>query len=571
VRVRVESTLRAYGGSKNSSKYCERHALGLTGVLINSASGDDAAKTKICFPEEFSLPYTFLGEQMLRVHVEMVVRGAQDLNQSVETVATAECTIDDLVLGSYFDTSSTAESKGKDSFLSDPRVHLRALRVAMTPTEHWATYCGASHAAGDCFVTLSVERGETNTLDHFALAYLADARRRVRKDAMVFRLGLSASKESGFSSEASSTDAISIMAKCAGLYEDTGTYSNEAPLYRCTSNERYVLCRRPVSQIAPGIVSHVDPAMWCIVDKKTGQVMMQSKEILDIDKLWVTSPSDIMTWFRADGRGKISPLKGIQITLLTSGVNYARRTLAANNHAHVHELEESRRLAFELDWATAKWEHVGAALRSVSPLLLSTWREVGIKWNIGAAAVENFSAQLWSQFVPDEGIGAEMLQTWCDKRDRLLQRGGDLYDISVSSLEGVSLGEPKTDVNASKPNLELRRGAGAIVDSSAAVISFVESCVSGKDAKRLQASHVVVAVNGRSVASLSCSKITKLLQHSSFPIKLRLRDTSWKKRAPGERYLVKLPKHFHDTGICWGDSDLHPGLTGCILHGKFLY
>jgi hypothetical protein len=307
--------------------------------------------------------------------------------------------------------------------------------------------------------------------------------------------------------------------------------------------------------------------MWCIVDEKTHQVLIQSREISDLNELWVLSPSDVTSWFRASGRDTLSSIEGIQITLLTNGLDCTNRTLAAHNHAHVHELEESRRLAFELDWATAKWEHLGAALRSVSPLLLSTWREVGIKWNIGAAAVENFSAQLWSQFVPDGGISGELLQTWCDKRDRLLQRGGDLYDITVSSLDGMSLGERNTDSNTSKRVSARRKGTRNVVNSSATVISFVDSAVSGKEAKRLRTSHVVVAVNGRSVASLSCSKIVKLLQHSSFPIKLRLRDTSWSERAPGERYSVKLPKQFHDTGICWGDSDLHPGLLGNVLRG----
>ena len=569
MRLRVESTLRSYGGSKTNSRYSERHALGFTGLLSNGAGDDDTAKSRISFPEQFSLPYKFLGEQKVRVHVEMVVRGAEDLNQSVETVAIAECTVDDLVLGSYFATdASAAASEVMDSLLGETHVHLRAIQIAATPTSKWEAYCGAPATAEDFFVTLSVERGEPNTMDHFALAYLADARKRVRQDSMTFRVGLSASKQSKSSSETHSADVISIVSKCVGLYEDTGTYINEAPLYRCTSNERYVLCRRPVSQVAQGIVSHVDPAMWCIVDEKTHQVLIQSREISDLNELWVLSPSDVTSWFRASGRDTLSSIEGIQITLLTNGLDCTNRTLAAHNHAHVHELEESRRLAFELDWATAKWEHLGAALRSVSPLLLSTWREVGIKWNIGAAAVENFSAQLWSQFVPDGGISGELLQTWCDKRDRLLQRGGDLYDITVSSLDGMSLGERNTDSNTSKRVSARRKGTRNVVNSSATVISFVDSAVSGKEAKRLRTSHVVVAVNGRSVASLSCSKIVKLLQHSSFPIKLRLRDTSWSERAPGERYSVKLPKQFHDTGICWGDSDLHPGLLGNVLHGK---
>jgi hypothetical protein len=48
-------------------------------------------------------------------------------------------------------------------------------------------------------------------------------------------------------------------------------------------------------------------------------------------------------------------------------------------------------------------------------------------------------------------------------------------------------------------------------------------------------------------------------------IDLRLRDTNYKEREPGEKYVVTMPIHFHALGICWGHSDVH--MAHHSMHG----
>ena len=115
--------------------------------------------------------------------------------------------------------------------------------------------------------------------------------------------------------------------------------------------------------------------------------------------MWRTTAADINRWYAGNNvvESTTTPLKEISVQIINhvhpgtddtsistlpskSTARIKQSTVGSYDHSHLHYMEDSRRLAFELDWATAKWEHVGVALKSVSPLMLATWREIGIKW-----------------------------------------------------------------------------------------------------------------------------------------------------------------------------------------------
>ena len=350
----------------------------------------------------------------------------------------------------------------------------------------------------------------------------------------------------------------------------------------------------------------VSIGFFFLVDHKldTQEILLQSSTFEGTDVLWRTTAADVKEWYSKDdaelvrrgSRQAAKPYTDIHIEMINhvhpentnnndsndsndskessknnsneiivravshlpskSTTRMRESTIDSYDHSHLHLMEDSRRLAFELDWATAKWEHVGVALKSVSPLMLATWREIGIKWNIAAASVEQFSARMWASFVPGRALSGMLLQQWCDDRDKALQRGGDLYDVGVFDLAGFAV-SPTVGEDAS--------------NASSSISRFDPRVLNGKSTGRVREGHQIIGIDSRSVENLSHTKIQTMLKNCMKQkrprdtINLRLRDTHWRPRAPGSRYVVTLPLGFHALGVCWGHSDQHLGRHS--LHG----
>ena len=201
---------------------------------------------RVVFTGDMLTNYLMDGHQELEIRIEMIVRNGDSLDDCVEVVAHGSVSLDTLVHGTEYNTDVP------DSLTGETSIHMRAAEVPLIKS----STCD-EHLDVDVLAPIIIGIYDDGHLDHLKLASLLSARTHQRFGTYSLRV-----RNSGLSID--------------GDYEDTGTFRNEAPVYRNTSDSRYVMIRVPVESQMSGIVSHTDAATWCVLDNQTKKVVLKS-------------------------------------------------------------------------------------------------------------------------------------------------------------------------------------------------------------------------------------------------------------------------------------------------------
>ena len=206
---------------------------------------------RVVFTGDMLTNYLMDGHQELEIRVEMIVRIGDSMDNCVEVVAHGSVSLDTLVHGTEYDTDVP------DSLTGETSIHMRAAEVPLIKS----STCD-EHLDVDVLAPIIIGIYDDGHLDHLKLASLLSARTHQRFGTYSLRIRNSGGGSGGLSFD--------------GDYEDTGTFRNEAPVYRNTSDSRYVMIRVPVEPQMSGIVSHTDAATWCVLDDQTKRIVLKS-------------------------------------------------------------------------------------------------------------------------------------------------------------------------------------------------------------------------------------------------------------------------------------------------------
>ena len=337
-----------------------------------------------------------------------------------------------------------------------------------------------------------------------------------------------------------------------GLYEPSGSYDNDAPIFENVSAAHLV--RQPRDSVDAG---------WAV---RIPNIEGDAYWAPTIDSLdppqggWVDVAAD-------------EPVEMIVIPL---GADHNVDAEAAAEEEE--DIVAAQYLLSTIPEGQVSWVHLGAALRSISDTLLRDWRRWGLHTNESDARDVNTCMEMWATLNPSGDDGLRALQLWSDlatatKLERDASGAGKseertsemcFYEIVVSDPSDITLETNFSGTQRYGKSSGRRLSGwdlGAIVKTFQGINSTDKNDRGvGGQAGRLRRGHKVIMVNGKSVDNLSSSVVMQTLVAASRPIRVLLFDEARRSRESGVQYTVSIMAE-GDWGLRLGDGACVDGFS----------
>ena len=337
-----------------------------------------------------------------------------------------------------------------------------------------------------------------------------------------------------------------------GLYEPSGSYDNDAPIFENFSAAHLV--RQPRDSVDAG---------WAV---RIPNIEGDAYWAPTIDSLdppqggWVDVAAD-------------EPVEMIVIPL---GADHNVDAEAAAEEQE--DIGAAQYLLSTIPEGQVSWVHLGAALRSISDTLLRDWRRWGLHTNESDARDVNTCMEMWATLNPSGDGGLRALQLWSDlatatKLERDASGAGKseertsetcFYEIVVSDPSDITLETNFSGTQRYGKSSGRRLSGwdlGAIVKTFQGINSTDKNDRGvGGQAGRLRRGHKVIMINGKSVDNLSSIVVIQTLVAASRPIRVLLFDEARRSRESGVQYTVSIMAE-GDWGLRLGDGACVDGFS----------